>query len=95
MAEVVAECKRCGAHLSKYRKPREKTCAPCHNRIIEDSVQHAHEPRRESERNQEAFSLRWRGYEWHTIATMLQYPSEQASQAAARDYAKRKGYVLP
>jgi hypothetical protein len=47
------------------------------------------------ERNEEAFALRWRGYEWSTIARLLEYPSEQASQSAARDYAKRKGLVLP
>lgn len=95
MDRLDATCTRCGARLSKYRKPREKQCSPCQKRIIEDSVEHAHEATRDESRNRQAFAYRWRGYEWTTIATMLNYTTEQAVASAARDYAKRKGLTLP
>lgn len=95
MARLDAECSRCGARLSKYRHPRDKECAPCHAKIIDASMRHAHTAARDQPRKRQAFAYRWRGYEWSTIAVMLDYTTEQAATSAARDYAKRNGFVLP
>jgi hypothetical protein len=94
MADVET-CTDCAARLSRYRKAREKQCAPCQQRRVNDSLSAAHAPQRNPTRAQEAFALRWRGYEWHTIAKMIGYPNETSAQSAARDYAKRKGLTLP
>jgi reverse gyrase len=95
MADIAATCTSCGAHLSKYRNHREKQCAPCQARIIEESLNHAYEAHENATRKQEAYCLRWFGYEWETIAMLLEYATSQAATSAARDYAKKKGLVLP
>lgn len=94
MAELVL-CTDCNARLSRYRKSRERQCAPCQQRRIDDSLIEAHRPMRNPTKAQESFALRWRGYEWHTIAQLVEYPNEVSAQSAARDYAKRKGLTLP
>jgi predicted RNA-binding Zn-ribbon protein involved in translation (DUF1610 family) len=92
---TVEVCTDCGSRLSRYRTARERQCAPCQQRRIDRSIKHAHEPQAKPTRSQEAFALRWRGYEWEPIARIVTYPNPQAAQSAARDYAKRKGLTLP
>lgn len=94
MADV-AHCTDCNARLSRYRKSREKLCAPCQQRRTTESLTHAHTATRNPTRAQEAFALRWRGYEWDTIARLIGYPNPTSAQSAARDYAKRKELTLP
>jgi hypothetical protein len=96
MAELdPAHCEDCNARLSRYRKSREKHCAPCQQRRITQSLNEAHKPQRLTTKAQEAFALRWRGYEWPTIQRLIGYPTPNAAQSAAREYAKRKGLTLP
>jgi uncharacterized Zn finger protein (UPF0148 family) len=97
MAELdTAEtCTDCGCRLSRYRKTREKQCAPCQQRRVNESLVEAHKPQRNATKSCEAFALRWRGYDWTTIATIIGYPNETSAQSAARDYAKRKRLTLP
>jgi uncharacterized protein with PIN domain len=96
MARLDADhCTDCNARLSRYRTAREKQCAPCQQRRIEDSLAQAHAPQRNPTKAQECFALRWRGYEWATIAQLIGYPNGVAAQSAARDYSKRKGLTLP
>ena len=94
MADI-ARCTDCDARLSRYRTSREKQCAPCQQRRINQSLEEAHKPQRNPTRAQEAFALRWRGMDWSAIASIIGYPTEVAAQSAARDYAKRKGLTLP
>ena len=89
------QCDDCGARLSKYRKPRETICAPCEKRRTTNAHTYASTPQRNITRGAESFILRWRGYEWTTISVMLEYPSPQAANAAARDFARRNDMVLP
>jgi hypothetical protein len=90
-----ATCDDCGAHLSRYRKRRETICAPCDKRRTQTSLTYANTPQRHIPRSGESFVLRWRGYEWDTISTILKYPSPQAASAAALDYARRNDMTLP
>jgi hypothetical protein len=90
-----ARCVDCDAVLSKYRKPREVTCAPCERIRIDRSLDHAYDEPAKASRPYRAFSLRWRGDEWDTIAEKAEYPSSNAAQSAAREYAKKNRYVLP
>lgn len=94
MADV-ARCTDCDARLSRYRTAREKQCAPCQQRRVNDSLAEAHKPQRNPTRSAQAFALRWRGYDWSTIATMVGYQTESNAQSAARDHAKKKGLTLP
>jgi uncharacterized Zn finger protein (UPF0148 family) len=88
-------CQDCGAVLSRYRKPRETVCAPCERKRIDRSLEHAYtEPARAS-RTYRAFSLRWRGDDWDSIAEKAEYPTANAAQSAAREYAKKNRLVLP
>jgi uncharacterized protein with PIN domain len=96
MAGLEAErCTDCDARLSRYRTARERQCAPCQQRRIDESLRQAHAPQRNPTKAQECFALRWRGYEWDTIARLMGYPTGIAAQSAARDYSKRKGLTLP
>jgi hypothetical protein len=70
-------------------------CAPCQQRRIDLSLEEAHRPQRKLTKSGEAFALRWRGFEWENIATMLGYTNKAAAQSAARDHAKKKGLTLP
>jgi len=88
-------CSSCGCRLSKYRKPREKRCAPCTRTRVDAGVTEAHSVIVFTSRGHEAFVMCWRGFSWKTIATLLKYPTHQAANAAARDYAKRNDRVLP
>lgn len=95
MVELAERCTDCDARLSRYRTAREKQCAPCQQRRVDESLKHSQTPMRNPTRSKECFALRWRGYEWDTIAQLIGYPNEVAAASAARDYAKRKGLTLP
>ena len=88
-------CLDCGAVLSRYRKPRETVCAPCERERIDQSLKHSYAEPAKVTRPYRAFSLRWRGDDWDSIADKAEYPSGNAAQSAAREYAKKNRLVLP
>ena len=93
---VVVTCARCSAVLSRYRKPSEKVCLTCADIITTRSIEHAENPTDTTGgRDVSAYTLRWSGLEWSTIAHRLDLSTPGAANRAANRYAQRNELRLP
>lgn len=91
----VTSCDDCGARLSQYRKPRERICGPCDRSRNERSFTRSQDGEPIVSKADEAFRLRWRGFDWSAISQLVGYPTSSAANSAAREYAKRNRLNLP
>ena len=91
----MSSCVECGARLSQYRTWKESICAPCDLYRSNRSFTFAESGLPIESRADEAFRVRWRGFEWDTVARLARFPSAGAANSAARNFAKRRGMVLP